>query len=864
MFRLLLFLALAQDGNYDAILTQLESAPDPAAIVSSVPPSPQLLEACRAKAEAQFKANKFASALALHQAAFALALRLNQPSSAARTQRAIGLCYRRMGRQQDSLDANLLGLKYSQPAADHQASCDLYRGAGLAQRALGLPRESIASFRIGSERCRDAKDIAGALRSLANLAIVLTDIGEYREAVRVLLACLQESGAVQDRELQLALLDNIAVAYMRQGDKLIGRSYLEQALAAKQAAGFPANEIALTRTNLIPVYLELNQLQAALRISAQVLEQEAIIDPRIRATCLVNRAGAYRRMGRPAEAAADLLAARKLFLTVQGTRQAAEVLPHLAFTALDRNDNAAALELAIGAERETRETGAVEPHRLALDARATAHLRLGDSASARSAFLDEIRLLEAQRDLLAGGNTQDLQFLATRGNPYYQLMALEVDAKRPEEALQHLEGAKGRILADILRNSAAIPSAAMTAAERQQEEQFRSRVLRLAAPALQGAAKAREQWEAANRDLDAFRANLYVAHPELRMRRAEFSPAPLSQIRTLLANGSSAIEFGVANGKLYSFFIPGSGTRIVVHVQPWEPVRQLAAGFRESIVARDLSYRIAAAQLYNLLIAPFESQLPRGGAIVLLPEGELWNIPFAALVSATGKHLLEEHPLHYAPSMTVLQSLTTRTPRTNPAGTLLALGAPSAGPFAGALPPLQSSAAEVHQVASVYQSPKILLGHEASRDAWLAEAPRHRVLHLSTHGILNAVNPLYSYLVLSNGVLESREVLQLPLQADLVVLSACQTASSGPNAGEGLIGLTWAFLAAGSNAAVASQWQADSAGTSHLMTALHRNVRQGRINLSHAMQRAALDLMKRPEYRHPFYWAAFMVVGKGN
>ncbi|MFN7933255.1 MAG: CHAT domain-containing protein [Bryobacteraceae bacterium] len=864
MLRLLILVALAQDGNYDAILTQLESAPDPIAILASVNASPQLLEACREKGEAQFRANKFPRALALQQAAFALAIRLNQPSAAARAQRAIGLCYRRMGRQQDSLDANLLGLKYSQPAGDHQASCDLYRGAGLAQRAVGLPREAMASFRIGSERCRDAKDVAGALRSLINLAIVLSDIGEYREAVRVMLACLEESASVQDREMQGALLDNLAVAYMRQGDKSIGRSYLERALAAKQAAGLNANEIALTRTNLIPVYMDLNQLQAALRISAQVLEQEAAIDPRVRAVCLVNRAGVYRIMGRFPEATTDLQAARKIFLSLESTRQAAEVLPHLAFAALDRNDNRAALELALLAERETRETGAVDPHRLALDALATAHLRLGDTVSARSAFLDEIRTLEAQRDMLAGGNTQDLQFFATRGNPHYQLMALEVDAKHPEEALQHLEGAKGRILADILRNTPSRPSGAMTAAQRQQEEQLRARVLRFAAPALQGAAKAREQWEAANRDLDTFRANLYVAHPELRMRRAEFSPVPLSQVRTFLTAGSSAIEFGIANGKLYSFLIPGNSARVAVHVQPWEPVRRLAVIFREAIVARDLSYRTVAAELHALLIAPLESQLPKGSTLVLLPEGELWNIPFAALVSKGGRHLLEEHPIHYAPSLTVLHSLMARLPRTNSGGTLLALGSPSTGAFTGALAPLQTSAAEVTQVASVYPAPKILLGHEANRDTWLAEAPRYRVLHLSTHGILNASNPLYSYLVLSNGVLESREVLQLSLQADLVVLSACQTARSGPNAGEGLIGLTWAFLAAGSNATVASQWQADSAGTSHLMAALHRNVRQARTNVSQALQRAALDLMKKPEYRHPFYWAPFVVVGKGN
>ncbi|MBL8219925.1 MAG: CHAT domain-containing protein, partial [Bryobacterales bacterium] len=743
-------------------------------------------------------------------------------------------------------------------------SCELHRGAGLAQRALGAPQDAIRSLRASAESCRGANDLAGALRSQTNLAIVLVDTGEYREAVRVLLAAIDESNLVQDRELSLALLDNIAVAYLRQGDKEVGRAYLERALSAKLAAGSPAAEIALTRTNLIAIYRSLRRYDEALGISTQILSQGGTLDPRTRATCLVNRAGVYRELRRFAEAAADLEEALRLFQSVESARQAAEVMPHLALVDLERKDNQGALQRAQLALRETRNSGAVDAYRIALDALGMAQMRLGDSAAARITFEEEIAQVEAQRDSLAGNEQQGLQYLATRVNPYYQLMELDVEAKQYGRALSHLEGAKARILVDMLNDRGSTPSGSMTAEEARQEQQLRSRAFRLAAPALQGNAKATEQWQSANREWDAFESTLYARHPELRMRRAAFTPIAPKEASIRLRSGSAAIEFGIVNGKLYSFLLRPGLESITVHVQPWGPVERRIAGFRESIATRDIAYRTNAAELYRLLIGPFARHLKAGTPLLIIPDGALWNIPFAALVSPRRTHLIEEHSLSYAPSLTALDALHSRKRTGKPEAELLATGAPVLGSFAGALSPLHTSAAELKQIAPLYAKAAVLTGSEATKQRWMREAPRHRVLHLSTHGVLNAANPLYSYLVLSDGVLESREILRLTLNADLAVLSACETSRAKVETGEGLVGLTWAFLAAGASTTIASQWKVDAAGTSQLMTTLHRSMRQSKIHADQALQRAATELMRRPEYRHPFYWAPFLVFGSSD
>ncbi|MCX6625739.1 MAG: CHAT domain-containing protein, partial [Acidobacteria bacterium] len=143
------------------------------------------------------------------------------------------------------------------------------------------------------------------------------------------------------------------------------------------------------------------------------------------------------------------------------------------------------------------------------------------------------------------------------------------------------------------------------------------------------------------------------------------------------------------------------------------------------------------------------------------------------------------------------------------------------------------------------------------------------------HGVLNSANPMYSWLSLggeakdpAGGSLEAREILGMDLNADLAVLSACDTARGEFFPGEGLVGMSWAFLAAGTRTAVVSQWGVDSAGTTELMLAFHRNLRaspQARRTHSRAssLQQAVLQLMKTPQYRHPYYWAGFVMIGNG-
>src|SRR6185295_14875863 len=148
---------------------------------------------------------------------------------------------------------------------------------------------------------------------------------------------------------------------------------------------------------------------------------------------------------------------------------------------------------------------------------------------------------------------------------------------------------------------------------------------------------------------------------------------------------------------------------------------------------------------------------------------------------------------------------------------------------------------------------------------------KYSIIHFATHGILDDISPIYSRLVMAraendptdDGLLEAREIMQLNLHADLVVLSACQTARGRIGAGEGMVGMSWAFFMAGVPTMVASQWKVDSASTAKLMIEFHRVLKDqtsnGASTKANALRQAALDLMKEPRYRHPFFWAGLVM-----
>jgi CHAT domain-containing protein len=266
--------------------------------------------------------------------------------------------------------------------------------------------------------------------------------------------------------------------------------------------------------------------------------------------------------------------------------------------------------------------------------------------------------------------------------------------------------------------------------------------------------------------------------------------------------------------------------------------------------------------LYTNVLGPIRSILAGKTELTIVPDGVLWDLPFQALRSDAGRWLIEDFAVSYAPSLTVLRE-TMKIRRSTAPPTLMAFGDPAFGTGAE---PLPETRIQVEKLGKVYgASSRVYVGAEATESRWKAEASRHDILHLASHGVVENRSPLYSYVALASsrsddGLLEAWEIMALPLKAGLVVLSACETARGGVSAGEGVIGLMWAVFLAGSPATLVSQWKVDSTGSTALMLRAWNGGRTG-VSKTRALQSASLQLLRMRDFAHPFYWAGYILAG---
>ena len=242
--------------------------------------------------------------------------------------------------------------------------------------------------------------------------------------------------------------------------------------------------------------------------------------------------------------------------------------------------------------------------------------------------------------------------------------------------------------------------------------------------------------------------------------------------------------------------------------------------------------------------------------VIIVPHGPLHYLPFTALRNPEGRWLVEDLAIVTVPSASVLSQLEAK--RRGPPGDALVLGNPTT--MKG--PPLPFAENEARMVGAHFAHSTVLLGGEATKGRFRALSPLASVIHLATHAEFLEEDPLATAILLAtdgsdDGRLTVREIFDLKLSAQLVVLSACETGLGKLSRGDELVGLQRAFLYAGAPTVLTSLWKVGDRATLDLMRGLYE--RFGQIPLANALadaQRAALR-----QSPHPFEWAAFTITG---
>lgn len=338
----------------------------------------------------------------------------------------------------------------------------------------------------------------------------------------------------------------------------------------------------------------------------------------------------------------------------------------------------------------------------------------------------------------------------------------------------------------------------------------------------------------------------------------------LAEIQAGLPEQAQVVQYAVLPDRLAVWVV--SPTRFDFFEKQVSSVEleKRVEAYRASVLSKDSGEAVARAarELYELLIPP---GLDGGKQLCVVPDKTLHRLPFASLVSPSGKYLLEEFALSYAPSASVLVLATENARRKENEGveTLLSVGNPDFDREENPnISGLESAADEAKTVAGFYPESLELLGGKATKGAFLRDFEGARVVHFAGHFIVNRRSPANSKLLFAGGDLRSSELgaYKLPL-SKLVVLSACETGVERYDRSEGAIGIARTFLALGTPVVVASQWKVDSEPTKDLMVAFHRNRKERGLTSAESLRRAQLELMSKGETKEPFYWAAFSLFG---
>lgn len=756
------------------------------------------------------------------------------------------------------------------------------RAAEAQERARSLmgaepylvARVLLAEGNAARDRGDNAQALA-ALEQVTRMARALGDPTLLADAEAGLGWCHKELG---DRAMTLAHFEAGLLAAERSGDgRAIGMAlhnrgiipsdfdhdhrgalpWFERAIVAQRTAGYPGLAYSLDAAGEMESSLGL--AQALARHQEALVLRRQLKSVRGEAQTLISLGNAATRLGRPEEAIAPLVRSAELLASVGDRTWEAYAYERLGVAELARGRPEEAYrqaQRALEISESLRERIASEDRRAYYTAEVHSYYDLAVAAAATlAAQSGERRWLDRAFRVAEQSRSRallDMMMLIEPEDPD-QALRLEIRALDQETRKAKAQGAPEEVLA----TTEALLLPKLAEFERRQ--------------------KARG-----------------AADPQ------RIAPlATLSEAEALLDPGTLLVELHLGRRGAFAIAV-GTSTLGAFALGPSEPIEEAArqlyrryaarneqpAGERaearaERIAAADREALTLEAELKQRLLGPWRGLLSGKSKVVVVPDGALHYLPLAPLLPGVAVTTL--------PSLTVL--LAQRRSSPPPSGTtLVVMGDPvfdlddpratddaqraalrAAGPIR--VQRLPFTRRESEAVASLVpaKARRLWLDFEATKDKLGPALGRPRYLHLATHGVLDAAHPERSGLWFSrttadgraqDGFLSLAEIYELELKAELVTLSACETALGAEVRGEGLIGLTRGFLHAGARSVLASVWKVNDQATERLMRAFYLGLFEQKLPPALALARAQEALRSEARYRAPYYWAGFVLQGE--
>lgn len=777
---------------------------------------------------------QFRDALGYYQQALAISERLDSRPSMSQDNGNIALCLLGLGETDDALKHFERAIELAKQAGMRQDEAYWMRQMGNGLIRQGRYDRGLASHRAALavyENLGAQPELAEALHDTGDLHLLLGDPDSAEQSFTRALALSHEVDLSRGITINLTALGDIQ--FRRKNFDAAARLY-QQARGRATASG---------ERHL--------QTQSLLRLADVHREQLRLPQ----AAAEANQALALAR-----ETGARPMEAEALFSRAE-TRRRLERLS-------DALNDFAAAESALGTTRDPDLLWRI------LLGRARAEESSGNTKAALASLVAAVTVIEDVRDQLKEPRFR-AGFVDDKYEVYVELVRLQLQLGLTADAFSTAERLRARNFFDQLGGRSPL---LLTDADRRKETQLLERIRQLrraladeddeGAPAQSQRARHRfsEELLRAEREYQAFLDDRAAAPSKSQPVDLRSSAADLQQ---LLQKDEALIEYVVGSDRLMTFVVTASDIKATVTTMRREDLNARIALLRD-LVQRpgDDRWLKPAANLSAVLLKPLQgvAEQQEIRRLYVVPHGVLNSLPFAIL-PVQGTHnpdlLIDRYALAYLPAAVTLR----RDARVTSAPHSLLAMAPARSR-------LRYAPEEARSIDTLFEPhSRLLIGAGATESQFKQLAGDYSVVHLATHGVFNKANPLLSGLELEadthdDGLLQVHEVLDLRLRANLVTLSACETAlgsgyfSDFP-AGDEFVGMTRAFLAAGSASVVASLWDVDDRASGTLMKRFYERLKQSIPTESTAdsLTHAQRELHASKELGHPYYWAPFIVVG---
>ena len=786
--------------------------------------------------------------------------------------------------------------QYEAAIATWQQALDLYQrpvdqaatlnGLAAAHLGLGQNRTAVALASRALDTSAQINEPALATRlqaqSLGNQGIAQRALGQYLEAIATYqqaLTLMQDQGDRLGESRVLGLLGN---AHESLGDFAQAIALHQRSLDLARALGNSRQESAALN-NLGATYATEGQYKEAIKLYQQSLTMAQSLEDSLRIGYALNNLGtAFHAQGQLDQAIQNYKQSLTLATTVGNTGLEVDALSGLGLTYEDLDDYDQAIELH--ARSVNLSNNIDDPRRQGRTLNNLGHALFGANQldAAEVTLRSAIQTLE---ELRPSQDRYNISLFDTHVLTYNLLQQILVAKHKPKEALEIAERGRAQAFVELLaQRSDKIPTTKIslqtiqTIARDQQATLVEYTLVPDASFKVHG--KQRGTAES---------LYIWVVQPtgEITFRQVDLKDNGIS-IAELVETSrdrsglrSSAMRPGdrvrregdPPDGAPYTVTAinPIAQTVTLSHpdfVLP-NPIVPLSDVYKvtDSGFTPALQPRQHWRKLHQLLIEPIIDLLPRdpSSKVFFIPQEQLFLVPFPALQAQDNSYLIKHHTILTAPAIQVLQSSKPSSNSLLQAENALIVGDPS--PMPANLQPLPYARDEANRIANLLNT-QAVTGDQATEPNVQQALSSARLIHLATHGFFNETNPLEGSLALAavadnppspenDGFLTAKEILDSQLQADLVVLSACDT-GRGRITGDGVVGLSRSFLAAGVPSVMVSLWQVPDEATSALMLSFYQQRLAGEDN-AQALRQAMLSMLDT--YPAPINWAAFTLVG---